>query len=509
MAVLPFDITAISNFLLKTTLCFGEEGMSKKNNKVENKAKYIVSLTLFSLLIIICIYGLFRKISDGDEIADIMVNVGVILFSLFWVVKDILALSGHPFKIIRFPIKILSDIGAAVFILCSGIAYFYILIHFLIDGSYLYALFFAFLLVGAVFGVHLFVKMVRLHIAAYSATSQLKKTNSIDKEKRMKLIKQLISSDSLQIIVDITCRNVPYIDESGIVSVYDEKNTANKACVSISKNNKLSPYYQEFTITKKDDFFQRCYDIGFETFNFITEFGEVNLRFDELEIQKNDDPIHSLGTSFRIQHLVAKQYRQRYAHMIEKRVNQLECESVLNKASIYADLEVKEFISGLFYVYTVPKTAYNSDSVIKFSNHANLICQKNKIDLEKYKCQNGKGILFLNENDNLIPYSYTSKTTHILAFSKYSFAEKTMEDFLLKLTEIDEKLKTESEIPEDERIYILRLRNHFREITECEINIMSGAELADYLTENNMNSIIINDREEITSDTLHSYNVKV
>ena len=91
--------------------------MNEKKNKVESKSKYIISLSLFSLLIIGCIFGLFKKINAGDEISDILLNVGVMLFSLFWVIKDVLALSGHPFKIIRFPIKILADIGLTVFML--------------------------------------------------------------------------------------------------------------------------------------------------------------------------------------------------------------------------------------------------------------------------------------------------------------------------------------------------------------------------------------------------------
>ena len=488
--------------------------MENKNEKIGNKTKYIVSLVLFSLLITGCIYGLFKKIIDGDEMSSILLNVGVILFSLFWVIKDILALSGHPFKIIRFPIKILADIGSIMFMICASIAYVYILIHLLINGMYFYAIFFAFMSIGAVFGIRLFFKSAKLHFAAYYVISKLKKSNGIDTEKRNALIKQLLDSDSLQTIYDITCRGAaPYIDESGIVAVYDERKTADKARISISKNNKLSPYYQETTITKKDDFFQKCYDIGFETFNFVTEFGTIPLRFDELEIRKNDDPIHAFGTAFRIQHVIAKQYVNRYSHMVEKKFNKSECDDMLNKASVHTDLEVKEFLSSLFYVFTVPKGEKDSESVVKLSNHANSVCKMNNINFDNCEELKDKNFICVSENDDLIPFFYSTyqDSIHFLVFSKYKLAENTIGGYLIKLAEIEEKMKSaewESDMKEAERIAMLRFRNYIMDIVGCEINLMSGAELADYAIRNKIQSIIVNDKEEVTSISLRSYDVK-
>ena len=59
---------------------------------------------------------------------------------------------------------------------------------------------------------------------------------------------------------------------------------------------------------------------------------------------------------------------------------------------------------------------------------------------------------------------------------------------------------------EEDRIDMLRHRNHILGIIGCEINLMSGAELADFAINNNIQSIRVDLTEEIKLDTFRSYN---
>ena len=465
----------------------------QKNKKTTN----IVLLIVFAVLLFVAIAGIFNRLAQGEnEISEYIPNIILIPISAFFIIRSSLILKGKV-KSVQIPWTLIMDIGVMimfVFCACGMIALFIDSISKARVGPLIFSMV---LFAGFIWAMYLWIKLSKAHWALFSLAYIPGKN---PRKKKETLLKRLMSVEQLLYITDITVNfNIPYVSENGLLNIYDSRDLAEKVITPLGYNRSI-PSYMINVIDKKErtEYFQRIYDYGFRSIQYVTSMGSIDLLLEDFPIEKTEDPIHRHSSQFLIQNYIACQHRARFAHFKECGRSDAECSVALSVATAQTNISVATFYSSIFYAFVVPDNI-DADNVLNFSKDAFDICtEKEFIENMSFDKINRRMVYPSNITSPHLDMN-RQKKLFMIAFTKFEKAREYLEEVREIL------LKWETETPEEEKMSAVQYWNRLKGLAACDVCVMTGKEIARHMLNKNGEFVVINHEQNISRSTIEGY----
>ncbi len=493
--------------------------MSDFKLKTTNKKAAAITLIIISaIFVFVGIGGFINKfLIQGEPIEVLIPNFIVTPIGIIGLIAGVCTLKNLK-KIIIMPIGLLFSYGISLALLAIGLflAHSAVTVFLIKDNDTFAFIFVTLLSCGMFFGAFLNYKSLRPSWEMFTLGVALQKHNGeITEKKKDNLIKIIKEAKHLYIITDISINpKTPYINSDGAPEIYIDREYAQKNIDLLSINNKINFYFiTTINTNEQNAFFQNLYNMGFNSIDFSTTVGSVNLNLNDLKIKESNDPIQICAFKFLSQKTVSLQQRARYSHMIQIDMPAAKVNKTLDTATQSTNAMIEAFKNSLFYVFAVPDNIKGKNT-LNFSESAYEICQ-NKDFLSSMSFSGVEG--FIKYPSSLtIPYidiDYNNHQKMIITFSSYATASQQLELFKQQLTEIID-LEMESEewqqkSEEYKMFYIANYLNDVKSISECDICVMTGNELEMYLSKLNCDLIVTDHLFKTEKEIFDAYKTDV
>jgi len=465
----------------------------QKNKKTTN----IVLLIVFSVLLFVAIAGIFNRLAQGEnELSEYIPNIILIPISTFFVIRTSLVLKGR-IRTLQISWTLIMDVGVMamfVFCACGMIALFIDSLSKAKVGPLIFSMV---LFAGFIWAMYLWIKISKAHWALFSLAFAPSKN---PQKKKDTLVTRLISVEQLLYITDAAVNsNIPYVDEDGLLNIYDSRDLAEKVITPLGFYRNI-PSYIIKVIDKKEriECFQKLYDSGFRTIQYVTSMGSIDLLLEDFPINRTDDPVHHYSSQFLIQNYVAMQHRARFAHLKEIGRSEAECSAALSVATAQTNISVATFYSSIFYTFVVPDNI-DADNVLNFSKDAFDVCTEK--DLISNMSFDNVTRRMVYSGSITTPYLDRNRQQKLfmLVFTRFEKAREYLDEVKSILT------KWEVETPEEEKMNAIQYWNRLKGLSACDICVMTGKEIAIHMIHKKCEFVAINHEQDISRNAIEGY----